>query len=146
MSRWPNVFFAAATAYILIGTSLGLYMAINHDFTLAPAHAHLNLIGWVSMAIMGGFYALLGRETPHRLVAANFVLSNVGMVCMVSALALVLADVVPVKTVGPVFGVGALGVIGGFICFAVAVGRSFGKVGAGAAWLLPDRQNAVLVP
>lgn len=125
MSRWPNLFFAAATFYILIGVSLGLYMAVNHDFTLAPAHAHLNLVGWASLAIMGAFYALLGRETPRRLIAANFVLSNIGVLCMVSALALILADVVPAKAVGPVFGLGALCVIGGFVCFAVAVGRSF---------------------
>ncbi len=124
MSRWPNLFFAAATVYILIGVHLGLYMALNHDFTLAPAHAHLNLAGWASLAIMGAFYALLGRETPRRLVAANFVLSNLGVMCMVSALALILTDAVPAATVGPVFGVGALSVIGGFFCFGAAVARS----------------------
>lgn len=129
MSRWPNLFFAAAALYILIGAHLGLYMALTHDFTLAPAHAHLNLVGWASLGIMGGFYALLGRDTPRRLMAANFVLSNLGVLCMVSALALILADVVPVEKIGPVFGIGALCVIGGFFCFGTAVVRSFSKSG-----------------
>lgn len=133
MSRWPNLFFAAATLYILIGVHLGLYMAITHDFTLAPAHAHLNLVGWASLAIMGAFYALLGQDTPRRLIAANFVLSNVGVLCMVSALALILLDVAPAKALGPLFGVGALGVIGGFICFGVAVARSFARPRAALA-------------
>jgi hypothetical protein len=33
----------------------GILMAIAQDFTLAPAHAHLNLLGWVTMALYGLF-------------------------------------------------------------------------------------------
>jgi hypothetical protein len=34
----------------------GLVMGTTQDFTAAPAHAHLNLLGWVSMALMGLYY------------------------------------------------------------------------------------------
>ena len=35
---------------------LGIFMATSQDFTLMPAHAHLNLLGWVSMALYGLYY------------------------------------------------------------------------------------------
>lgn len=35
---------------------LGAYMGINQDFTLAPAHAHMNLLGWVSLFMFGLYY------------------------------------------------------------------------------------------
>jgi hypothetical protein len=40
--------FVAAALAALGGMGLGLYMGLAHDFTLAPAHAHLNLLGWGS--------------------------------------------------------------------------------------------------
>ncbi len=33
-------------------------MSASGDHTLAPAHAHLNLIGWVTIALYGTYYAL----------------------------------------------------------------------------------------
>ena len=47
-----------ASINLVIGMSLGIYMGIQHDHTLAPVHAHLNLIGWVSLFIVGLFYKL----------------------------------------------------------------------------------------
>lgn len=31
-------------------------MGVAHDFTLVPVHAHVNLVGWVSMFLAGLFY------------------------------------------------------------------------------------------
>jgi hypothetical protein len=36
----------------------GIWMSATGDHTLAPAHAHLNLIGGVMMALFGTFYTL----------------------------------------------------------------------------------------
>ena len=43
---------------LLGGMMLGEYMGANNDFTLAPLHAHINLLGWVTLALFGTFYAL----------------------------------------------------------------------------------------
>jgi hypothetical protein len=51
--------FAALSA--LTGMGLGLYMGIAQDFVLSPAHAHLNLLGWVTMAIYGLYHRGTGR-------------------------------------------------------------------------------------
>lgn len=44
---------------LLIGMGLGILMGIKQDFTLAPAHAHLNLVGGVVMFLMGLYYRLV---------------------------------------------------------------------------------------
>lgn len=43
------------------GMVLGIRMGISQDFTLAPAHAHLNLLGWVTLALYGLYYRTSGR-------------------------------------------------------------------------------------
>jgi hypothetical protein len=53
MSRLPLLFVTAAAACLVVGVALGMYMGIVHDFALAPVHAHVNLIGWASLALMG---------------------------------------------------------------------------------------------
>ncbi|MBI1407770.1 MAG: cytochrome-c oxidase [Caulobacter sp.] len=121
MSRWPYVFFAAAVTYILVGVIWGIYMSITHDFATAPGHAHLNLLGWVSLSLMGGFYALLGRDTPRWLIAGNFLLNNIGVVCMAGGLALGLSQTVPIEQLAPLIAVGAFATLLGFAAFAGAV-------------------------
>lgn len=121
MSRWPNAFFMAASLYILVGVNWGLYMSITHDFATAPAHAHLNLLGWVSMAIMGGFYALLGKETPGWLVKTNFVLMNVGVLGMITGLGLLFTGKATIEQLLPLITVGELSIISGFASFTAAV-------------------------
>jgi hypothetical protein len=66
----------------------GAIMGSKEDFTLAPAHAHLNLVGWASLALMGTFYALTGKA--GRLGWINFALSTSAVVVMVPFLALYL--------------------------------------------------------
>jgi hypothetical protein len=56
MSRLPLCFLAAAAACLVGGVCLGVWMGIVHDFHLAPVHAHLNLLGWTSLALMGLTY------------------------------------------------------------------------------------------
>ena len=65
MSELPLRFLLVAVVAAMIGMGGGIFMAITHDFTLAPAHAHLNLLGWVSMALYGLFY----RAFPELLRA-----------------------------------------------------------------------------
>lgn len=79
----------AATA-ALCGMGLGIFMASHQDFTLAPAHAHLNLLGWVSMALYGLWYR--GAEiTRPRLAWTQAIVATFGFITMVIALGLLLA-------------------------------------------------------
>lgn len=136
MSRWPNAFFFAASLCILVGANWGLYMSITHDFSTSPAHAHLNLLGWVSLSIMGGFYALLGKDTPLWLVKTNFFLSTIGVVCMITGLGLMFTGTATQQQLAPLIAAGSFAVIGGFASFALAVFLSL-KVGLSARRAAP---------
>jgi hypothetical protein len=58
-------FLLIAAASLVTGVSVGIYMGVTHDFRLTPVHAHINLLGWVSLALFGlayRSYPELGRS------------------------------------------------------------------------------------
>jgi hypothetical protein len=50
--------FRAAVVFIVAGMIWGIFMAISDDHSAMPAHAHLNLLGWVSLFLFGIYYRL----------------------------------------------------------------------------------------
>lgn len=52
------VSFRAAVLMVLAGMIWGMVMAISQDYSTMPAHAHLNLLGWVSLFLFGIYYHL----------------------------------------------------------------------------------------
>jgi len=91
MPRVSFAFFTLAALYGLVGMAWGARMGESGDHSALAAHAHLNLLGWVSLSIMGGFYALAAGRTPALLAWANLVLSGLsGPLMAVSMVALML--------------------------------------------------------
>jgi hypothetical protein len=81
MPRLSCAFFTLAALCGLGGMIWGLWMGANQDFATHPAHAHLNLVGWLSLAVMGTFYTL-DRAAVSKLGWANFVLSATGAIVL----------------------------------------------------------------
>lgn len=50
--------FRAAVLFVIVGMSWGLAMAISQNHATYPGHAHLLLLGWVSLFLFGVFYHL----------------------------------------------------------------------------------------
>jgi hypothetical protein len=50
--------FQAAVLFVLAGMGWGIQMGVTHDHSAFPAHAHLNLLGWVSLFLFGVYYHL----------------------------------------------------------------------------------------
>lgn len=90
MPRVSYAFFTLAAVCGLIGMLRGIRMGMTQDFSAHPAHAHLSLVGWVSLAVMGGFYAL-ERGASVRLAWINFILSGLGGTVLPFGIALVIA-------------------------------------------------------
>ena len=90
MPRVSAAFFAVASVCLLLGMAWGMQMGATENFTMMPAHAHLNLLGWVTLALYGTFYALTANTFSPRLAWINFSLSTIGTVLMIGFLALFL--------------------------------------------------------
>lgn len=77
--------FIVAVLAALTGMGLGIFMAVRQDFSLAPAHAHINLLGWVTLALLGLYHRGVARSGNRRAwtqvgcAAAGFLLMTGGL-------------------------------------------------------------------
>lgn len=122
MPRVSKAFFLCAVVYGVCGMGLGIYMGASENHTLMPVHAHVNLLGWVGLAIMGGFYALVGERAPIRLAWANFAVSNLAVLLIGPLLGVLLTT--GNKAVIPFMALGELAAVIGMLIFAVAIVRT----------------------
>ena len=122
MPRISAAFFAVGILCMIAGMLLGMHMGATNNITLAPAHAHLNLIGWASMALYGTFYALEGPTIVKRLAWANFIVSTIGVLVMIPSLAMFLLNGNDPKWV-PFMSAGGGIVALGALIFAMSVFR-----------------------
>jgi cbb3-type cytochrome oxidase subunit 1 len=113
-------FFRAAVIYAVFGMGAGIYMAASHDHSLAPAHAHFLLLGWVSMFLYGAFYKL-HPAVQGALAAWQWWIANIGVIVMVTGIALIVTG--SPERGEPFAAIGALINITGMILFAVNVFR-----------------------
>ena len=114
-------FLRCAVTYALIGMAIGIYMAASNQHEQAPTHAHLNLLGWVSMAIMGLVYRAYPAMAEGSLPKIQFWLMNVGIIGMISGLALMFSGRMEFV---PLTAASSLVVFIGMLLFAVVVYRS----------------------
>ena len=117
----PKTFQLTAVIYGLAGMAWGLQMGLSGDHVMMPAHAHLNLLEWVSLSIMAAFYRSAGRQTSPRLVTANYVLSAFGPLVFTFGLAMELSGH---PAFAPVIGIGAVISMAGLAAFGWAVIRA----------------------
>ena len=122
MPRVSAAFFTFCVLSLLTGMLYGMHMAQTNDFALAPAHAHLNLLGGLLMAIFGTFYALTRETYSPRMAWINFLISAAGVVITIPALVMLLMTNDDAKY-GPITGAGSGLVVIGLLIFAVSVLR-----------------------
>ncbi|WP_376092092.1 hypothetical protein ACE7GA_22960 [Roseomonas sp. CCTCC AB2023176] len=88
MRRYDLPFLLLAATTLLVGVCMGIWMGLTHDFTLAPAHAHLNLLGWTSLALFGLTYRVYPVLSASRLASVHFATAATGAVCFPVGIAL----------------------------------------------------------
>lgn len=120
-------FLKIAAVYLSLGVLLGMTMGIIHDFRLTSVHAHINLLGWVSMALFGLIYHFYPSAADTKLAKTHFWLHNIGVPVMQGSIALQLTVS---EAFLPVTIVSSLGVVVGVLLFTVNL---FKFVGAGAS-------------
>ncbi|QBB70315.1 cytochrome-c oxidase [Pseudolysobacter antarcticus] len=99
-------FLKIAALYLVAGMSLGAYMGATENFTLAPVHAHVNLLGFMIPTLVG----LIGLVRPvvleTRLATVFFWLYQITVPVSMLALAWMLTGH---RSIAPVVGIFSAG-------------------------------------
>lgn len=118
MPQVSQLFFKSATILFLLGIIMGLQMGLSGDHSAFPAHAHLNLLGWVSSAIFGTYYALNPAKAAGRLPMLQFIVYTVGVVVMIPPLYFLSLGNAAME---PLVGIGSMIVFAGVLLFTAVV-------------------------
>ena len=117
--------FRISVSLGLIGIVIGIVMGIRQDFVLMPAHAHLNLLGFVTMFLSALYYRVVPKAGASGLARYQAIVSVAGAVVFPIGIACVLVG--GHDRFEPVVVAGALTVLLGMALFAVIVFRTCGQ-------------------
>ena len=122
-----NTFLRLSVLFVGLGVSLGYWMGMTHDFTVSPVHAHINLLGWVSMFLYGLFYRAFPDAALGWLPKVHLALAVIGLPVMMIGLTIQLLAVAALMPIVPILMiVGPTMVLLGMFAFAVIVFRATG--------------------
>ena len=119
--RASRLCFLAAVLAAIAGMLWGLDMAISENHAAMPAHAHLNLLGWVSLFLFGIFYRLHPSLDATRIALAQVWVWIIGTIVMAVGVGLVSTGTTSAE---PIAAVGSLIVLADILLFAWLVYRS----------------------
>src|SRR3954449_141365 len=114
------VSFRTAVLFALLGMGMGIAMAMARDHAAMPAHAHLNLLGWVSLFLFGLYYRLNPALDVSRLALVQVGVWSFGTGVLTIAVA---AIHMGYEAADPAAAVGSLIVLAAMLLFAVLVFR-----------------------
>jgi uncharacterized membrane protein len=106
---------------LLIGLIGGIAMGMQQDFALAPAHAHLNLVGGVLLFLFGLYYRLVPEAGASGLAKWQGWLHIIGSIVFPLGVAIVITKGEALVAV-PILG--SLVVLAAVALFAVVVFRT----------------------
>lgn len=114
-----NWFLRAGVVFALIGMAMGIVMGATHDFSLAPVHAHVNLIGWVSMFLAGLYYEA-HPNAGGRFARRHFAVATSGLALLAPG---IVGSIRGLAWAEPVVGAGSVLTIASMAMFALVVFR-----------------------
>lgn len=87
-TRYDLAFLVLAALSLITGVSMGIFMAASQDFQLMPVHAHLNLVGWASLALFGLVYRAYPVLASRKLARVQLMLSVSGALLLPPGIAM----------------------------------------------------------
>ena len=118
-----SLMMRVSVVVLLVGILAGILMGIRQEFALAPAHAHLNLIGGVLLFLFGLYYRLVPAAGASALARVQGWLHMTGAILFPAGVAVVILK-------GPSFEAapiaGSLFVVAAVALFGVIVFRTSG--------------------
>lgn len=112
--------FRLAVLFVVVGMAMGIGMAASQNHAIMPAHAHLNLLGWVSLFLFGIYYERRPALDASRLAMIQVWIWSAGTVLLTIAVA---AIHLGYAAADPVAGLASLIVLGAMLLFGYVVFR-----------------------
>ncbi len=112
--------FRLAVLFVIAGMAMGIGMAASQNHAIMPAHAHLNLLGWVSLFLFGIYYERRPALDGSRVALTQVVVWSVGTVVLTIAVA---AIHLGYHEADPVAGLASLLLLAAMLLFAYFVFR-----------------------
>ena|SRR6185503_11558645 len=125
--RLARLWILIAVTYLVVGACFGVYMGATQAFTLVPVHAHINLLGWASMALAGLIYDRFPLAGGSKLGVAHFWMHNTVLPLTMALLACFLLGN---QGLGPVVGAVSVLLLATLVVFAVNLYMNLGKTPA----------------
>jgi hypothetical protein len=116
-----SLMMCVSVVVLLLGMLAGIAMGITQNFMLAPAHAHLNLVGGVLLFLFGLYYRLVPAAGTTTLAKVQGWLHIAGGILFPVGVALVLLKGPSVEA-API--AGSLIVVAAMLLFTVIVFRA----------------------
>ncbi len=116
-----SLMMCVGAVLLLVGMLAGIAMGILQDFALAPAHAHLNLVGGVLLFLIGLYYRLVPEAGTSMLAKVQGWLHIVGAILFPAGIAIVVLKG-PSFIAAPI--VGSLIVVAAMAMFVAIVFRT----------------------
>ena len=69
-------FLLLAVVMMIVGVGMGIYMGATKEFQYSPIHAHINLVGWASLALFGLTYRAYPELAARKLARWHLILSG----------------------------------------------------------------------
>jgi drug/metabolite transporter (DMT)-like permease len=120
-----KLLFRVSVSLGLFGIVLGIFMGIRQDFLLMPAHAHLNLLGFVTQFLCALYYRVVPEAAASRLARYQAIVSVAGAILFPIGIASVLLG--GHDRFEPIVVAGALTVLLGMALFAAIVFQTSGS-------------------
>jgi hypothetical protein len=76
-------FIKAAVIYFLLGVIVGEVMGATEQMQYTSVHAHINLLGWASLGLIGVIYKVFPEAGEAKLARIQFILHNAGLPILV---------------------------------------------------------------
>jgi hypothetical protein len=117
-----TVLFRVSVVLGLIGMGLGISMGIRQDFALVPAHAHLNLLGFVTLFLSALYYRTVPEAGASLVAKVQAATAIVGAIIFPIGIGCVVLG--GRERFEPIVATGATIVFVGMALFAVIVFRT----------------------
>ena len=115
-ARLSRLWILIAVCYLIVGVVFGIGMAASNQFQFVPVHAHVNLLGWATMALAGLIYDRYPLAGGSRLGVLHFWSYNIVLPLLMAGLIFMFAGHPEME---PLMIAGSIGMLASLLVFAV---------------------------